>query len=410
MGHGICYIPALSYINIRSKSEKDRIVNLTVPHVLYVTGIGVACLVNFQFVYHLPISIMYPKPFDLNALLVAILSFLIFVGVGVNEWAQMKSSYNYKFSLDPNIQREIENKTLFDRKYFPITNDPHQSVPITNATITRSTRRETGLTVFAYFSRIQSLIYLYAPFHYFNHIMTVILYSPLLVFIPTIFAILGICISATLLLVFNYKMHFLVIWINQLSAMLFWILNLVLAPLLNAWIVVPTWITFAFLSMSRPAADIHILTYTRIKHSELHMGFSYALEFLILGLMQYYSLLYPTSIFGSGSTYFSFLAGHVIAFYIAILLVGIYGLAVMPSKKFFGSKTFVSLLEIKNWINNERPVSNIMPANLQHPSIGYQQAEQYPLMNVNLMSGGQSQQGFGNYAQARQATFVPVGS
>lgn len=249
------------------------------------------------------------------------------------------------------------------------------------------------------------MLYLYGPFHYFNHVMTVTLYSPYLVFIPTIFGVLGMALSATLLNAFNYKMHFIFIWMLQMVGILFWILNLILAPTHNAWIVVPTWIAFAFLVMTRPSADIHILTYTRLQYCELHMGVSYFAELIVLGVMHYFSVMYPTDIFGLGNTYYNFLAGHITTFYVIIMITGIYGSAVIPSKQLFNNKSFVSLLQVKNWINNERPAGLLMPANVQ-PTSGQYGVEQYPLMNRGISYGPQHGARL-SYEQARQTTFVP---
>lgn len=324
------------------------------PHVYYVIGIGIASLVNFQFVYHRPISILYPKPFDLNAILAAITSGLVFFGVVWNEWNSKKSSHNYKSSLDPNIQREIDAKTIFHRKYYPITNDPTRSVPITNAVIiTRTTEREILLTIFSHLSRFQSIMYLYPPFHFFNHAVTIVLYSPLVVFVPMIISIAGILISAALLQTLSYKMHFLFVWINQLIAIVAWILCLDLSWGLTGWIVVPTWLAFIFLVMSRPAADIHILSYTRLETSDIHLGFGYLVEFLFLGLMQYYTVIFPDIIFNTGKTFFDIMARHLLAFACFVFLMGMAGLFCLPIKRSLANTPYVSLLEIKNWIHKE---------------------------------------------------------
>lgn len=318
------------------------------PHFLHIFGIGVACLVNNVYAFEGELvyqSLEYPQTYDLNALLSSLLAALLLCGFLYNIYAQKgRNLYNYKMSLDPNIQREIGSNQILLLKYFPI--DTIQS----SGSVGENRKKQIALPLYGIITKLQSLLFIYSPFHCFNHLISIdFQVSNPLEYIGPVLGIVGIITSIFLLWLLQYKSQYAVMTSGQILYFIIWIIILAVNPAEINVIKILTWITFLFFAMSRPHADINILSYTSIKFTDLYLGLGYFIEMMIVGLLQYHGIVNWIKVFGPIDGPFEFIAGNAITFCIILVILLVVGLMLLPGEE------FMSLLEIKNWINDGRP-------------------------------------------------------
>lgn len=394
VGHAICFVPAISYINLRIKNTDTRLVKLAVPFCLHVLGIGVACVINASYVEinFLNGSYIYPKDIDLNALLSAALSALLICGFLYNICVhQRKNTYNYKMSLDYNIQREIGSNQILHYKYFSIDNSQ-------TGYLGENSKKQIALPIYAILTTIQSIIFLYPPYHYFSYLMSLgmstardILYGP-------IFGIVGITISLILFKLLDYKKQYISVSIGQIIYFIIWII--IIAADFNYTAVQYTgYVAFGFFAMTRPHAYINITSYTSIKMTDFYVGVVYFIEMVVLGMIQYYSIYKSSVIFGPSNTLFTMIAGNAISLFVIIVILLLVGIKLLPNEK------FTSLLTIKNWINDGKPLdmtTDYSQHNKSFDHMGYNVAQISVIENNYQHTGPHNESEYYDYSQRNQ--------
>lgn len=140
---------------------------------MYFLGIAIGATVTIGL-YHESRSIVFIRHGPTDAIgrgMVGCTVPIIF-GFILNEFLQFFSrTYNYRSSLDPNIQRENEEYGIFDSKIYKIDGKENQYDHLNlddKKMISKFSIREVVFIIFSLVSRILSIICLYYPFIYLN--------------------------------------------------------------------------------------------------------------------------------------------------------------------------------------------------------------------------------------------------
>lgn len=347
---------------MRVENSPTRLIKLASPFCLHIFGIGIACLINYIYTYNNNfIEDYYPQSFDLNALLSSLLAALLLCGFFYNVYSQKgRNLYNYQMSLDPNIQREIGSNQIMLLKYFPIDS-------IHSGSVKENRKKQIGLPLYSILTKLQSILFLYPPFHIFNYLVTLGAYqSYSYMYIGPVLGIVGVITSVFLLWLLEYRYQYAIITFGQILYFIIWIIVLAVNPDSDQITAILTWITFLFFAISRPHADINILSYTSIKFTDLYLGIGYFIEMMVVGLLQYHGIVNFSKIFGSTDSPFQCIASNSITFLIILVVLLALGMWLLPRKE------FSSLLEIKNWINDGQ--LNTMVQEVPVVNTGYEES------------------------------------
>lgn len=334
VAHGVCYIPALTYINIRAANDSPRNINISIAHIFYFFGTSISASlitgVNWSDFHTLTRNV---------GIFIIVSSSIIFFGLGACELLQNNyKMFAYKQSLDKNLQSENEGGKIFKEQYFAII----ENLPDLNFREGNLVAKEISMIIYVFISKATSIIYFYYPFYFYVHLFT-IMSGGFMVTSSMVhwLGLAGVILSTIFLIWFSPKSSFLFTTMFKI----FW---LVLCTILvstsfgSTGLTAVFWIFFAVNAMGHSYPDIFILDYATLKFNEFIIAFSYLAEMITIGIIFFSVLTNPYGWVPIGNNAHKYMIGHCLAFGIIFLHLIISGLIVLPA---IHNK---SLLETKN--------------------------------------------------------------
>lgn len=291
IGHGVSYIPTISYINIRASKTSPRLFKISVPHVLYLLGvaIGATVTVNRTHISN-PIYLYRADKQYINhgiSLIISIISGIIIIGYAINEVCHhFMPNFNYKMSLDDNIERENQNCTIFSEKLFQITENDNSEQ---DANFESQTGREFTLICFSILSKALSLIYFYFPFIYLNFFVSSSLSSSDNCYVIHWLGFAGVVLSCLYIGILNrgLKGAFVISCIGKIALLIAMTIatnrNFPDNPVLKIFL----YISFICFGFGYSYADLFCIETVSLKYTELVLAVGYAGEILAIGAIQY---------------------------------------------------------------------------------------------------------------------------
>lgn len=281
LGHGICYIPGIIYINIRSSQTVLRIFKISCAHIIYLTGVAVGSMMTV---------IQYINIIDNNIRLLLILSTsIILFGFIANELLhQFIESYNYKKSLDPNVNRANTRREIFVRKIFQITNVKTNVVQDYEVNIPPNLRDEIYACILAICTKALNIVYFYYPFLYLNEfINSGITNLEMGYSLVHWTGVAGVILSGLVLIKFSLKTAFILSCIIKMVALI--IITVSINSLLPATDVLGIiyFIAFSFYAFGYAYADIICFETVRLPFNEITLAIGYTVEIFTIGFMHY---------------------------------------------------------------------------------------------------------------------------
>lgn len=283
-GHGIAYIPALTYINVRASSTSYRNINVSLAHIMYFIGVAIsASLSNGKFD---KFSVIQQSEFHSLSSQIGILLLCssLLILAGFIAFDMLKNRYtvcDYKKSLDNTVDMEIFSNQIFNQKYFLRAH----TMPAADFRLSKLAIKELSMFVFVIVAKTSSLVYFFYPF-YFHTIQLTSDISQELTAITRVhwIGVLGLTISITLLIWLSSKVIFLISVILKL-------ISLVIVAILfstssgSHGLMVFMWIFMFFNAFGYSLADVFIIDFSNLKFNEIILAIGYIVELMTTGII-----------------------------------------------------------------------------------------------------------------------------
>lgn len=342
-GHGLLYIPALTYINIRASSDSPRNFNVALAHSFYFLGFCVTGILSYTEENSGVFSIYNFQYYNRNVgILLTVAAGVLILGFISNEGLNKRSDgYNSKQSLDQSFKMENDSGQIFTEKYFmPSNNLPDSQIETFN-----SFCKEFTLTCFALLSKTTNIVYFFYPFYVYVMLFTQLRTGHVIISMVHFVGFAGVILTNALLLVVSPKIGFLI-------SIIFKIIWLVIATIVVSTsygtngLMVIFWMFFFFNGFGYSYPDIFILDYTSLKYNEIILSIGYLFEMITIGSVFYFFITDPLWWLPSGDDSMYFMLYHCISFGIVFLLLAIVASFLIPSVQ------KETLLETKNitWV------------------------------------------------------------
>lgn len=336
VAHGVCYIPALTYINIRAANDSPRNINVSIAHVFYFFGAAIAA----SLIRGVAWTDFHTLTRNVGIFILCT-SCVIFVLLGACECLRNKTKmFAYKQSLDKNLQSQNATGRIFSEQYYAIT----ENLPELNFRKGNLVAKEVSMIVYVLLSKSTSIIYYYYPFYFYVHLFTN-LSSGLPMNMSASYVhwngLIGIILSTILLIWFSPKSSYLFTTMFKI----FWLILctiLVATSFGSTGLTAMFWILFVVNAMGHSYPDIFILDYATLKFNEFIMALCYLAEMMTIGSIFFAVLINPHGWVPIGNSSDKYMIGHCLAFGLIFLHLIISGLVILPA---IHNK---SLLETKN--------------------------------------------------------------
>lgn len=279
---GLIFIAGLNYIYIRAKTE-IRNVKLSLCHLWFLFGIGLTWTItaenelsNFQ---------------NKNAYVGGIIAgFSIFVAILIitNELLNVQHDYNYKESLDPDVNRENAINSIFHKKNFQITYIKQAKQLYLDKKIwtskTWSPKKQYWSSIAVVLMKVRGLFVFYYPYYLLSIILGSLNFGFDLLWINYWFPVIGALLGTIVIRFTSPKLLFL-------SSSIFQIVFLVILTVsYEHGYSLATEICLCFLLItfgaSYSTADILILDSASLRNSELFLAFGFIIEMILIALIQ----------------------------------------------------------------------------------------------------------------------------
>lgn len=364
IGHGILYVSALSYFNIRTSGR--RFYKTSFCHFYYLLGVAVSSNVfNNTIDWQNPYArrIMVSKV----GLTIAISAGIVLFGFVINEILQWTySSYDYKKCRDPTMERENNNGQLLMHKHFQIMGYTSAE----NIPSSAPQHSETTLVVFSLLSRAKNVIMFYFPFYLINIYTTLgnILWFQTNFYVAQWFALGGILISIGLISHYKFQSAYKLSCAFKI-VMLILVTCSALSNFPNNAARVLMWVLFMSFGFGYSFSDITTLNMTALKYNELVLAVGYSLEIILIGMIHYYTIFTPNAFFNPNATsYVQIFLRHTISFTVLMCILFMGASFILPRVP------LQCLLKIKNYYHfrNFQPTTDNVPLPEYSVSSAYQ--------------------------------------
>lgn len=340
IGHGACYIPALTYINIRGANDAPRNFNISLAHIFYFLGAAItASLVTGRDYHHFNLLTR-----NVGILLIIGPSVLLAGFIVCEIFRSRYKIFAYKQSLDKNLNSENLGGKIFTEQYFAIADQDFPNLEFRPGNLVA---KEISMIVYVVISKTTSIVYFYYPFYFYVSHFTTLSSGDAMGTMATYVhwaGLIGIILSSIMLLWFSPKSGFLfttmvkIIWLILCTI-------LVQTSYGSMGLTAILWILFVVNGLGHSFPDIFVLDYATMKFNEFILAITYAAEMLTVGIVFFSFMADQTSWVPSGEP-IKYMLTHCLVFGLLFLHLIISGLIVLPA---IHNK---SLLETKNlcWI------------------------------------------------------------
>lgn len=283
MAYGLTFISGQHYIYLRSKPQ-DRTFNLSLCHFWYLLGIAISATIIFPLQKNYNFDKEVVKYIGAS---VTITSLVIVILFRINDFRKI---YNYKESLDIDVNRESDSNQIFELKYFEIRN-PDAYVLVENRIASQkfSPEKRGYMVLIVMFIKLRNVILFYYPFivwfyesiNQSGNVNSLVV----LIWLPVI----GVTISTILLKKLDTKTIFEVSNIILLCSLLLasaslWKNSGIADDKLLRFSLL---FVFAALGFAYSIPDNLVLDTANFLGTEIHMMLSFAVEMIAIGFIQW---------------------------------------------------------------------------------------------------------------------------
>lgn len=352
-GHGISYIPTLTYINIRASNDSPRNFNVALSHTFYFLGFCITAILSYTQNAEGSFSLSEWHNYNHNVgILLTVSAGVLVLGIVFNEILNIKSGdYNSKKSLDQSFEMENDSGQIFSEKYFmPSNNLPDSQIDSRN-----SFSKEFGFICFALMSKTTTMFYFFYPFYFYVLLFTVSASGKLIISMVHFVGFAGVILSNLTLFAISPKLGFQISIVFKIIWMVIVTIVASTSQGTNGLMVI-FWMFFFFNGFGYSYPDIFILDYTSLKYNELVLAFGYIFEMLTIGTVFYYFVKDPEWwLPAAGDDAMYYMLFQCITFGIIFLILAIVSSFLIPAVR------KQSLLETKNitWVQYYKIKKNV---------------------------------------------------
>lgn len=284
IAYGFTFISSQHYIYLRS-NPSDRSFSLSLCHFWYLLGIAISATIIFP----LQKSDNFDKEIvKYIGVSVTITSLVCGILLGVNEYFHKTKKYNYKESLDIDVNRESDSNEIFELKYFEIRN-PEATVLLENRIVSQkfSPKKRGYISLIVLILKLRNAILFYYPFIVFffestkqsGKVDSIVLW----IWLPVI----GVTLSTILLRIVDAKRIF-----EASNIFLFFsLIYLSTALWTNTEYLdnrFPLFLVFLALGFGYSIPDNIVLDTAFFLHTEMFLSLGFSIEMVPIGIIQYY--------------------------------------------------------------------------------------------------------------------------
>lgn len=339
-GHGIAYIPTLTYINVRASKTSYRNINVSIAHLMYFIGIAVAASCSngkFDSFHQIQKSEFLNLSHKVGVLLLCS-SLVILAGLVATEMFKNRFTVcDYKKSLDESVDMEIFSSQIFNQKYFLRVQD----MPVADFRLRKLAVKELSMFMFVITSKVSSLVYLFYPFYFYTIYLTN-QKSLELTAITRVhcMGVVGLTISILLLKWLSSKVIFLISLSLKLISIV--IVTILFQTSFQSYgFMVFMWIFMCFNAFGYSLSDVFIIDFANLKFNEIILAIGYTAEMMITGIVFYNFIISGPAAFNT-----NVILNQCLSFGIVYVVLTVSAILLIPRTH------YKSLLETKNltWV------------------------------------------------------------
>lgn len=288
---GLIFISGLNYIYVRAKPN-TRAFKISLCHLWFLLGICISWTVATQSYYSWHQAA--EKNIWVGSFIVGF-TFLFGIFIGTNEFLQTQRSFNYKMSLDKDVNRENEDKEIFEMKPFELTDakSSYEKLSDNNSEYSDelwSAEKQLCSAVLLIFTKIRGSFLFYWPFLFLSTVLTANNFHSELSALTYWLAILSAFFSTILLIFISAKVMFIVSSVIQIVFLIGLTISLITESIPFQASQILLWFIFIAFGIGYSTPDILILDSASLKYSELFLTLGLAIELIPLGLIQYFQI------------------------------------------------------------------------------------------------------------------------
>lgn len=266
-GHGICYIPGIIYIQIRASPTSPRLFKMSLVHFVYLLGFAIGTtLTSSKFIlFSTKESYHNVQIYNFIITQFYIVS-LILLGFLINHFFLSKN-INFKTSLDSEFQRINDQEEIFTRNEYQMI---PQQLEDTDGMKNSSDLKIILRKIFGVFSKTQSLIYFFYPFHYMNVVLAGDKF-----YITTWVGVFGAIISSFVLLRTTQRNAFMTSCLLNIFALI------LITNFINSFVIL--YFSFFCFGFGFSYADLNIVSLVSFNYQEFILFMGYCFEMIFIG-------------------------------------------------------------------------------------------------------------------------------
>lgn len=297
IGVGTTYVPALSYINIKTANKNYRTVEIAFSHCWYLLGFAIGTVITTHSYTNqiLDRNLTYEivtAPTAVFGYYMLGFSALVLVVYGAIEVMHYLEMIDYRKSEDEFFERENEKCAILEEKYFPCHQNEVNLRMVQDPTESPSRIKYILVVAFLVCSRGKNLVLFFVPLLLINSLFSVFgngfqNFTP---YVGYFLAFAGVLTSTILLRFVSVKVGFIVSCIIKILSLLCCVIPVITVGLAADETRIYFWCLYFFLGFGYSHPDIDILELIDFKLNELVLSVAFAIELTIICVVQFLTL------------------------------------------------------------------------------------------------------------------------
>lgn len=292
IAYGLIFISGLNYIYVRAK-PKYRAFKISLCHLWFLLGVCITWTIanqNFDYSW----TVAADRNIWVGSFIIGF-TFLFGIFIGLNEFLQTQRTFNYKMSLDKDVNRENEDKEIFELKPFELTDAKTNYEKLSDDSSEYSDElwspeKQLCSAVLLIFTKIRGAFLFYWPFIFLSTVLTSSIFNAELTTLTYWLTIITAFMSTIVLIFISAKVMFIVSSVIQILFLVGLTISVITETFPFEASQILLWFIFIAFGIGYSTPDILILDSASLKYSELFLTLGLAIELIPIGLIQYFQI------------------------------------------------------------------------------------------------------------------------
>lgn len=281
IAHGLTYVAAFSYVNLRVSNRRS--LRLAAGHIWYFLGCGLASqVVNLKFIGDM--ADKHDLFYKQIGTLMSVSSGILLLMLTINESLHFTKIYNYKCSLDDEINKANNVHSLYLTRDEVVT--ALQTVPVSGYKLQITQNYDRSTVFWMLLLKLKGFALFSSVMIYFAGTASMIQNGNKSFYLIQWMVFIGCVISVPAYAFYSTKILFYLFSTSQ-------VLGLIAATIVYSDseslvdAAIPLWMYYAFLGAGYCIADIALLDVAPLKSTESFLAVAYFIEILPVAIVQY---------------------------------------------------------------------------------------------------------------------------